>query len=266
MDISDLRKGPHLSASAISDYLDCGLLYKLGRIDKLPPEFTADALEFGVTIHRVLADFYQAKMSGEKLPLDELLKNFETYWRQAAETRTDIKYKEGKSFHSLLQEGKSLLTVYYQNLPDDNFKVLAVEEPFSFTLDGIPVPIVGVLDLMEEDPEGSIIITDFKTSGKVYTNDEIDNSLQLTLYHMGMKSNGYRDREILLRFDVLVKTKQPKFEQYYTTRSDKDERRTINKIRKVWEGISKCVFIPNDNNWKCKGCCYKTACEERLGR
>ena len=55
MDIQELRNEPHLSASSVGDYIDCGLLYRFGRIDKIPPEFRADALEFGAVIHQVLA-------------------------------------------------------------------------------------------------------------------------------------------------------------------------------------------------------------------
>ena len=63
-----------------------------------------------------------------------------------------------------------------------------------------------------------------------------------------------RDREILLRFDTLIKTKTPKFEQYWTTRSKLDERRLIKKAAQVWNGITKGVFVANDTSWKCKGC------------
>jgi putative RecB family exonuclease len=59
-----------------------------------------------------------------------------------------------------------------------------------------------------------------------------------------------------------VKTKTPKFEQYYTTRTETDELRLIRKIQRVWEGISKGVFIPNDTSWKCKTCPYKQACDK----
>ena len=48
MELSELRKTPHLSASAVSDYLDCSLMYKFGRIDKIKAAFTPDALEFGL--------------------------------------------------------------------------------------------------------------------------------------------------------------------------------------------------------------------------
>ena len=69
MELQELRRNPHLSSSSINDYIDCGLLYKFGRIDRVPREFTADSLEFGTTIHRVLADVYQGKMINSHLKI-----------------------------------------------------------------------------------------------------------------------------------------------------------------------------------------------------
>ena len=77
MELNDLRKEPHLSASAIGDYIDCGLLYKLGRIDRLPPKFRADALEFGSCIHLALSDFHHAKKDGKTMTAKELHERFE---------------------------------------------------------------------------------------------------------------------------------------------------------------------------------------------
>ena len=56
-----------------------------------------------------------------------------------------------------------LLTAWFNKLPDDNFSVMAVEEAFVFEIDGIPIPIIGAIDLVEEDESGAIIITDHKT-------------------------------------------------------------------------------------------------------
>ena len=69
MVLSELRKLPHLSASGIGEYVECSLLYRFGRIDKLPFEFRSDNLEFGTVIHRVLGEFYQARMTGDRMPL-----------------------------------------------------------------------------------------------------------------------------------------------------------------------------------------------------
>jgi putative RecB family exonuclease len=264
MVLNELRQTEHLSASSIGEYVECSLLYRFGRIDKLPMEFKSDALEFGTAIHRVLEQFYGAVMIGEKMLLKEVHRIFETTWKGIADGRDDIRYGDGNDFKTLLMYGKDLLTAWYNKIPDDQFTILAIEEAFSFTLPGIPIPIIGAMDLVEEDSAGTIIITDFKTSGRAYSKDEVDQNQQLTMYQIAAKCNGYGDREILLRFDTLIKTKTPKFEQYWTTRSDLDERRLIKKASQVWDGISKGVFIANDTSWKCKGCAYRKACDAYL--
>ena len=139
---------------------------------------------------------------------------------------------------------KTCLTAWYNKLPDDGFTILAIEEAFSFTLPGVPIPIIGAMDLVEEDSAGTMIITDFKTIWPgIFSKDEVDQNQQLTMYQIAAKHNGYADREILLRFDTLIKTKTPKFEQYWTTRSELDERRLIKKAAQVWDGISQRVSL-----------------------
>jgi putative RecB family exonuclease len=264
LDITEFRKKPHLSASSVNDYIDCGLLYKFGRVDKIKPEFKADALELGSAIHLVLAEFYNEKKKGNKLQIKEIHEFFEGSWRELAEDNPEIQYSEDKDFETLLREGKELLTVWYNKLSENDFKVIAVEEPFILTLRELAIPLIGYIDLLEEDESGTVIITDFKTSGRSYSADEVDKNLQLTIYQLAAKGNGYRNREILLKFDALIKTKTPKFEQFYTLRTEIEEKRAIKKIQEVWNGIHKEVFIPNDGHWKCKNCGFKKHCDEYL--
>ena len=264
MVLSELRQTPHLSASSILEYVDCSLAYKFGRIDKLPMEFKSDSLEFGTCIHRVLEEYYSAKMIGDRMLLKEVHEIFVFNWLEIARDRTDIRYAEGKDYNSYLMYGRDLLTAWYNKLPDDDFTILGIEEAFSVTLPGIPIPIIGAMDLIEQDDAGTIIVTDFKTAGRAYSKDEVDQNQQLTMYQMAARRCGYTDHEILLKFDTLIKTKTPKFEQYWTSRCELDERRLINKARQVWDGITKGVFVANDTSWKCKGCAYKSACDEYL--
>ncbi len=264
LDLTEYRAKPHLSASSTSDYIDCGLLYRFGRVDKIKPEFKSDALELGSVIHLVLAEFYNQRKIGNKLLLKEVQESFEAFWREHAEDNPDIQYSEGKNFETLLLEGKELLTPWYNKLPENEFKVIAVEDPFILTLRELAVPVIGYIDLIEEDESGTIIVTDFKTAGKNYSNDDTDKNLQLTIYQLAVKGNGYRNREILLKLDGLIKTKTPKFEQFYTSRTEIEEKRAIKKLQEVWNGINKGVFIPNDGHWKCKGCSFKKHCDEYL--
>ncbi len=264
--ISEIRDQPHLSASSVNDYLDCGLLYKFSRIDKIRPEFKSDAMELGSAIHMTLAEFYKRKMIGEKMLLKAIQESFEGFWMELAENNPNIQFSESKDFDTLLREGKELLAVWYSKAPENDFKVIGVEEPFVVHIEGLAVPLIGYIDLLEEDESGTIIITDTKTSGRSYAKDEVDKNAQLTLYQIAVKANGFRDREILLKFDALIKTKTPKFEQFYTSRSEINEKRLIKKIQEVWRGINLGVFIPNDgpNNWKCKNCGFRKQCDEYL--
>lgn len=260
--LQELRKEPHLSASSINSYIECSLAYRFSKVDRIQPEKTSAEMLLGSAIHRTLQVFYDTKKEGDRLPLPELLHVFEVFWLEETESWANIEYKEGKSLKSMLEEGQSLLKVFDKELPADSFKVLATEEAFSFQLDGLPVPVIGQIDLLEEDENGTLIISDFKTASRSYSSDEVDKSFQLTVYQLAAKSIGYQDREILLRFDCLVKTKTPKFEQHYTIRTEEDEQRAVKKIKSVWEAISKEVFIPNDTSWKCQGCEYSEACKE----
>jgi len=131
MNLSDLRQQPHLSASSIGEYVECSLLYKFGRIDRLPMEFKSDALEFGTCIHRVLEQYYSAKMIGEKMLLKDVHQIFETTWKGIAQDRDDIRYSGDNDHKALLMYGKDLLTTWYSKLPDDQFTILAIEEAFS---------------------------------------------------------------------------------------------------------------------------------------
>ena len=262
MSFKELYKGPHLSASSIGKYIDCGLLYRFSKIDKLKPEFVPDVLLFGSAIHWAIAHINQGRKVGSLLDLPDILGCFEEKWTSSINKTPNVKYSKGKSFEYLLNEGKRLLTAYFNNGVDDGFKVVSIEEPFSFTIPGLSVPIIGITDCIEEDDSGTIIITDYKTKSKAYSEKEIDSDMQLTLYQMAMKAGELKDREIMVRFVALIKTKVPKVEQYWAIRTELEERRLAKKAIHVWAGISKGVFIPNDGHWKCINCSYKTACRE----
>ncbi len=96
VELEELRKIEHLSASSISDYIDCGLLYKFGRIDRIQPEFKPDALEFGSAVHMALADFHMEKLRGRLPGVKELHQSFEHHWRKLTDGRDDIKYGAGE--------------------------------------------------------------------------------------------------------------------------------------------------------------------------
>jgi putative RecB family exonuclease len=187
---------------------------------------------------------------------------FEAFWRESAEKDESIRYTRDQTFEGILRSGRSLIRTYRESFPVSFYSIVAIEEPFACQPEGLDIPIIGVMDLVEEDENGTLIITENKTSKKAYSDSQIDTNLQLTTYQVAARSNGYQARDIVLRIDCLIKTAVPKFQQYYTTRSPLDEHRTIRKIRKVWEAIQRGVFVPNDTSWKCPYCEYRFACDQ----
>lgn len=261
MNLMELRKKPHLSASGINAYQECGLYYRFSRLDKIKPEFISDALVFGSVMHKVIAHFHEARIIGESLDTKAMQEKFEKYWLNAAKDNETIKYKKGNSYRSLLNMGKRLLKTYAENNTDnDNFNVLAVEEPFRLKIEGLPVPVIGAMDLLEEDASGTLIITDHKTLSRAYSPAEVDKNFQLTVYHMAARENSSRD--IVMKFDCLIKTRTPRFEQFYTVRSEESIRKAIKKITLIWSAMEKEVFLPNDNSWRCGFCEYSSHCKK----
>jgi len=262
MSLQELRKKPHLSYSAINEYIMCGKKYELSRVKNFKPEFEPDNLIFGKAIHKVLADFNQDRMIGNILSIQELKDKFEEYWTGGAKENAAIRYGKNKDFYSHLFVGFDLLKAFHENQTTETNTILAIEEPFKFQIDGLDLLIIGAYDLVEEDEKGTIIIKDYKTASKTINCNDIDNNLQLTLYQLSAKSNGYAGRDIILKIEAMIKTKTPKVEKYFTQRSEIDEIRSIRKIKSVWEAISHKVFLPSsDGTWMCKTCQYKTYCD-----
>jgi hypothetical protein len=114
MKITELREQPHLSAAGINDYLECGLLLKFSRIDRLRPESYPDSLVLGQAVHRVLADFYQKLRAGTRLAQKHLEEAFDYPWEELAHGRGDITYKPGKSFHTYRHISRKILDDFPQ--------------------------------------------------------------------------------------------------------------------------------------------------------
>lgn len=149
MDLPNLRNKPHLSASSINDYIECGLRYKFSRVDRLKPEYRSDSLVFGSAMHKAVAEFHERRLVGTVLSISELQGVFESHWTKVAHDKTDVRYSKGKDFRTLLEDGKKLLQVYHENFPAGEYEVLAIEEPFTFSVEGLPIPAVGIFDLVE---------------------------------------------------------------------------------------------------------------------
>jgi putative RecB family exonuclease len=259
--LAELRKTPHMSFSSFNDYIGCSLKYRFRKIDGLKSDSTSGALLLGSGIHSALEDHFNCLKEGEIIEGRDLEEIFELRFKSFVAGAKSVRYKAGDNFESLLAQGRGLIRVFCEKYEHSGERVLAVEEPFSINIPGIPVPVIGSIDLLLGHEDGSLYVIDHKTAAKAYSDLEIHGNQQLTLYQIAVKSMGYEDREIILAFNALIKTREPKAEFYYTTRSEADEQRLIRKLQETWKAIESGIFIPCES-WMCGGCGYQAQCRE----
>lgn len=119
----------------------------------------------------------------------------------------------------------------------------------------LPVPIVGVIDLVERDGTGRITVVDFKTAARSYHDSKVRQDLQLTLYSEVVKHSKLAtgESQVACRFDVLLKTKKPALVSYPTIRTDEDRRRLFKIINEILHAFEAGIYYPNQG-WACDNC------------
>lgn len=246
----------YLSYSQLNLYLECPLKYQMRYLSEggYGDERVPAALVFGTAIHQALAHFYRQAMDGEPFSLGAFLEAFAAAWQAEAE-KQEILFGEKEDFASLLALGQEMLRVFARLAHP--LKVIAVEVPFEFKLEHprtgkeFHIPIKGVIDLIEEDDNGTLWVVDHKTAGRVYTEQQIAGDLQMLIYGAAVKQlDVVEGREALLRFDVLLKTKTPQFLRYCMRRDDRDRERLFEIVTGIWKAIDAEAFYPR--------CCLTT--------
>jgi putative RecB family exonuclease len=255
MTIADLKREPHISFSQINTMLMCPLKYKYTYIDGIPMPYLPSSMVLGSAMHKALEHFYQAHLEGVRATKEELADVFGKRWREEEE-RTEIKYN-GDDREATMAMADKLLNVFLEKVQPQN--IVAIEQPFRIELEGMP-PLVGVLDLIEEDDSGSPVIVDHKCVGKRFSDADLSGNMQMTCYSLAAKHLGYQ-AEPLLRFDTLLKTKVPAYERQYTIRTDRDRARFLKTVSAVWSAIQKEAFYPNPN-FMCGSCQYSAICKD----
>lgn len=256
----------YLSYSQLSLYLECPLKYRFRYVDELKAEGVSSALAFGRVIHEALAYFYRQIMDEEPFSLIGFLDVFAEKWEDACEGK-DVVFKEGEDFDSLLALGKDLLRLFArERMP--TLRVIAVEVPFEFKLENpetkeaFPVPLKGVIDLIEEDETGTLWVVDHKTAGRAFSDHDLDADLQLMIYAAAVEQlDMVEGRKKRYRFDVLTKTKKPKFLQYRLYKDNLDRRKLYRLVTEMWKAIEAEAFYPRYSTHYA-GCAWEEECRE----
>ncbi len=261
----------HVSYNQIFTYLTCSLKYKFQYVEACPMERVSIALPFGSAIHSAVERYYRGvKNTGNAESFEIIQEVFEDSLNTELEKRdVPIFYKkETPNKKSAIETGKSLLKVFYEGIDLTGFDIVAIEVPLMarlYTDDKQPTELIltGIIDLLLKDSKGKLIAVDHKTAKQPYTQDTVDDDLQMTSYAYLLASAKYvfPTADVHCRFDVMRKLKTPKFEQYYTIRTAGHRKRFAKVANAVLAGIDAGIFIPQPS-WMCSDCSYADACKD----
>ena len=249
----------YLSYSRINTFLTCPLRFRYRYVDRLEPEHTASALVFGTAIHASIAEHYRARMDGQPEPtLDDLMAVYDRAWREATVNSAPVQYKDGEDAESLRDLASRMLDRFRGDASGG--RVVRVEVPFRVPLaDGLD--LVGVVDLVEMDDDGQMILVDHKTSARKYTDSQAQDALQMGIYALAYEALTGQ-QEHLVRYDVLLKSKNGEggVQRLYGVKGSGDTDRTRRIALEVAEAVQTGVYYPNPG-WQCAGCEFRSTCD-----
>ncbi len=162
-----------LSYTKISLYQSCPLCYKLQYIDGLKAK-DKWYFSFGRTIHTCAEYFFKVRVPPPP-SLEELVEFYEQNWLAEGyeSTEEEARYKA---------YGQEILAKFWE-IHSADFRVpIAAERLFYIDIEGMKV--TGYIDRVDKLDSGGLSIVDYKTNKELFTVEDLEKDLQLTLYQL----------------------------------------------------------------------------------
>ena len=257
----------HVSYSQVYTYLLCPMKYAHNYVYGTMPEHKPVSMVFGKAIHKAAEHYYLSLQdTGVVADVAEMEQAFaKSFTDEINHSDALILFKKDQTAEDLQEMGKKLIQLFHAEIKPQ--KIVAVELPFAvsipdyFGTGNLPIKLVGYFDLIESDGEGSYQIGELKTSAQKFSSLRLEYDLQPTVYSFALSQMKLAPTEesCLVRYDVLVKTKKPSFEQYYVLRNGADYERLVHLLNQVLRAIENRLFYRN-YGWQCQDCQFKKTC------
>ncbi|MBK8009818.1 MAG: PD-(D/E)XK nuclease family protein [Deltaproteobacteria bacterium] len=234
-----------LSFSKLSRFETCPLSYKLHYLDRLTSEPGVPLL-FGSAVHAVLEDLVREHMHEERvgaLPEDRAAGLWQEAWAKSGMSGIDV-FREGLDIvHRFVRE-QGLL---------EHHDVLAVEKEFRIDVGGFTV--LGYLDRVDRVDDETVEVIDYKTNRQLFTREETDASLQMSLYHLAAQELWPWAKKVRLTFWMLRHGLRQT-----TERTADDIEGTRRYVETLGTTINKAREFPAKLNSNCVYCDHRKHC------
>ena len=242
--MADFRN-QHLSYSRISRFEQCPMSFKFHYVDEKKAE-PGPPLIFGKLIHAVLEDLMHDTMMQERsgpLSEDAALEGYRKEWESS-----------GLSGIDLFQEGIDIIKDFVRIQGDvDHSDILAVEKEFRLPVG--PFTVLGFIDRVDRVDDETIEIIDYKTNRMLFTRDEVDSSLQMSLYHLAARQLWPWAKKIKLTFWMLRHNIR-----MTTERTAEQLDAALRYVETIGRMTEEATEFPPRLNTNCVWCDHKRTC------
>ena len=233
-----------MSATRMSMFLQCKWKYWSNYIlhkSKMPNI----SFKLGLSAHgalKVAGDIWRKK---EKFTSYDFGKVKKTYRETAA--------KEGIQDLGVYDEGMSMVLEKMRGF--EVGKIISVEDKFNVVTDD-GVPIIGAMDKAVELNKDTVLIVDYKTSKYVYTQADMKNDIQLSIYDVVANIKFPQYKRIILCLDYL------RSDPVYTYRSNRERKSFSQYLLAVYNemlNLEEKNVEPSLNDM-CNWCDFRNEC------
>ena len=219
------------------------------------------ALLFGSATHQTIEDYIAGKATDNGQAA--ILRLWDRNWRSKLETETNVDwgadtpeqhYNEGIR----ILGSKDVLALVDGIRPKVDDAGLFMERKIQLRVPGVPVPIIGYIDIMTADG----VPGDFKTSSTAWSDQKAKDELQTLFYLGALNQMGISVPKLAFRHYVITKTKTVKMQVIEHHHTWNEIFWLFQLIGSVWQGIERGVYPLNPNTWMCspKYCSFWGQC------
>jgi superfamily I DNA/RNA helicase/RecB family exonuclease len=241
--VIDPDKEVIVSPSGAESFLECGVKWFLQNNGGSDGDSTAQVL--GSAIHA-----FAAKMVQEpEISRDQLIQSLENSWKL-------IDPESGWVSASHLESAVTMLEKFVEYHKETKREIKGAELRFDVKLGR--ARIIGTVDRLEVEADGSLFIIDFKTGNTAISKEDAKKNLQLASYQLGVTEGGFAEGTKSSGAELVylgTDSAGPSIRQQYAI----DLEETKATIETIGEGMGAATFFATVNK-RCKGCPVRKSC------
>lgn len=254
--IKEPFKNKYLSVSRIKQYEKCPLAFKMGYIDEDVERWhEKDAADFGKVVHEAFELIFnwvdEAEFIGS-VPDEIVIEKYrEAFAKAEGHVVGSDRYKEG------LEIVRTYFRVHQQV---SYLEVVATEQQFMLDIEtddgSARFQISGVIDRVDRVSPKRIRVIDYKTNRFLFTREELDTDLQMSVYGIAAKQLWPWAEEVEYGFDMLRHATRQR-----TRRTDEQLNAAADYMIAMGMRIESALDFPPNLNPLCPWCDFRESCK-----